>query len=418
MVNLLQNPGFEGDWWRKTFTGQEYGEIFVPRQWVAYWKEGGPVPHDPANQDGYGRPEMHVINREPPFLDPPRIHSGQRALKYFTFWRIHDAGVYQQVGNVTPGTALRGTGWGHAWSSQGDDPDVSEGVGDGPFFVLARNVGANVPDAVRNVSFRVGIDPRGGTDPWSTTVVWGEAAHIYNDYAQIPPVEAVAQSDTVTFFVRTSVLWPFKHNDVYLDDMALTPLDSPPPRDFLRISLEPKTPVQGEPFDVVAEGNVALAALTLRFEGGDVLCGPLELSGDRARWECVASGSGRHTAEVSSPEGILRSRNFTVEQGASTDWAPPRVDYDRIYILLPPDAGAAWFQAVADSGIWERYRWTVGGSADDAGTGPASRRVIAVNPQSWPSDLEAFFRRYYPGVNYDVIAAATPADLARVLRAL
>jgi len=30
MVNLLTNGDFEGRWTRKTHTGVEYGEIFVP----------------------------------------------------------------------------------------------------------------------------------------------------------------------------------------------------------------------------------------------------------------------------------------------------------------------------------------------------------------------------------------------------
>lgn len=37
----LQNPGFEGGWTRKTHTGVEYGEIFVPEGWTAFWREGG-----------------------------------------------------------------------------------------------------------------------------------------------------------------------------------------------------------------------------------------------------------------------------------------------------------------------------------------------------------------------------------------
>lgn len=102
-TNLLTNPGSEAGWTRRTHTGQQFGEIFVPEGWVAFWREGGPVPHDPQNNIGYGRPEMHVINREPPFLDPPRIHSGNRVVKLFTFYRIHDAGLYQSVA-VPPGT--------------------------------------------------------------------------------------------------------------------------------------------------------------------------------------------------------------------------------------------------------------------------------------------------------------------------
>jgi len=43
--------------------------------------------------------------------------------------------------------------------------------------------------------------------------------------------------------------------------------------------------------------------------------------------------------------------------------------------------------------------------------------VIAVNPQQWPGQLslEDFFKKYYPGVEYKAITAATPAELAEKL---
>ena len=210
---MLENGNFElGTWTRLTHTGQEYGEIFVPTGWTAFWKEGLPVPHDPTNTNGYGRPEMHVIEAVPPFLDPPRIHSGNWAVKFFTFFRIHDAGIYQRVA-VTPGQRLRVDGWAHAWSSNNDNPRVSDIDGDG----------------INNFTFTVGIDPTGATDPWGNTVVWSDGAHIYDTYGKIPAVEATATAGFVTVFVRSQVLWPFKHCDAYIDDIVLTVLDDPFP---------------------------------------------------------------------------------------------------------------------------------------------------------------------------------------------
>ena len=210
---MLRNPGFElGTWTRKTHTGQEFGEIFVPEHWTAFWREGMPVPHDPQNQVGYGRPEMKVIRKEPPFLNPPRIHEGQWACMWFTFWRIHDAGLYQSFA-VPQGTRLRFSAWAHAWSSQSDDAQHSDLAG----------------DAAGNFTFRVGIDPQGGTNPWSDTVIWGNGAHIYDDYAPIPVVEATGQAETVTVFIRSTVLWPFKHCDAYVDAATLEIVSVPEP---------------------------------------------------------------------------------------------------------------------------------------------------------------------------------------------
>lgn len=414
MANLLQNPGFEGGWTRKTYTGQEFGEIFVPEDWVAFWKEGPPVPHDPSNTNGYGRPEMHVINREPPFLDPPRVRSGNRALKFFTFYRIHDAGVFQQVANIEPGMRLRATGWAHAWSSTQDNPRASEGVGDQPFFVRVADYGND--DGVRNFVFRVGLDPRGGTNPWSTSVVWGEGAHIYNGFAQIPPLEAVAQSTTVTVFVRSSVLWPFKHCDAYLDDMLLVPVATPAAP--IEISITPQRVVAGEPFEVSVTGGASPQTLSIKVAGDAVFQKETLISDCAATCRCVALEPGAYEVRVSAVgEGTkqvpLKVHPRPAQPGPGL--VPPREPYERTYLLLPPGAGDPWLEAVLASGVWERHRWTIGGSADDAGMGPAGRRVIAVNPELWPGDLHVFFAQYYPGLTYQVVRVATPEALQEAL---
>jgi hypothetical protein len=95
----------------------------------------------------------------------------------------------------------------------------------------------------------------------------------------------------------------------------------------------------------------------------------------------------------------------------------PRVQYERTYVLLPPDAGAEWAQAVV-AATWETERYTIGSSADDAGIGDLDvRRIIAVNPHRWPGaqSLRSFYEVYYPGVEYKGIRAATPDELVQRL---
>ncbi|MDF1513058.1 MAG: hypothetical protein P1S60_04545 [Anaerolineae bacterium] len=421
MANLLKNPGFEGGWWRKTHTGQEYGEIFTPESWVAFWKEGKPVPHDPSNPNGYGRPEMHIINREPPFLDPLRIRSGERSLKFFTFYRIHMAGIYQRVSGIQIGAVLRATGWAHAWSTVGDDPKISDGVGKQAFF--AKTSEYDKTDAVRNFVFEVGIDPKGGTDPWSPTIVWGEGAHIYNAFDNIPAVEVVAASDAVTVFVRSSVLWPFKHCDAYIDDIELTVLDEPQPVEPISVEVTPAEIIEGEIFDVAAWGGSDLANLDMQFVNDNVFTKPPLIFNNRTVWRCVAVAPGAYAAQIVDSGGAIKTLTVNVAERQSvvtddSDFLPPRVDYERTYVLLAPGSSNAWMQAVIDSGSWAKYRWTVGSSADDAGVGPTKRRVIAVNPQRWPGDLKAFFDDYYPGVELVTILAATPSDLRQVLSSM
>jgi len=77
----------------------------------------------------------------------------------------------------------------------------------------------------------------------------------------------------------------------------------------------------------------------------------------------------------------------------------PRVDYDRTYLLLPPNATPAMMVDLALL-LWDK-RYTIGFSADDAGIGKlTNRNVIIVDPGAWLDDIHAFFDRYYPGVKY------------------
>ena len=95
----------------------------------------------------------------------------------------------------------------------------------------------------------------------------------------------------------------------------------------------------------------------------------------------------------------------------------PRVQYERTYVLLPPDATQGWVDAVA-AATWSEHRYTVGGSADDAGIGDLDvRRVIAVNPGGWPGSLADFYRQHYPGVVLEEVYASSPSELVRLLSA-
>jgi hypothetical protein len=69
--------------------------------------------------------------------------------------------------------------------------------------------------------------------------------------------------------------------------------------------------------------------------------------------------------------------------------------------------------------MWDEHRFTVGGSADDAGIGDLdARRVIAINPSDWADDLETFFSSFYPDVVYVPAEAGTPDELIELLEHL
>lgn len=93
----------------------------------------------------------------------------------------------------------------------------------------------------------------------------------------------------------------------------------------------------------------------------------------------------------------------------------PRVQYQRLYVLLPPPCDVRWVNAVIDA-LWDEYRPTIGGSADDAGIGNLeNRRVLAVNPDLWNGDLTAFFAEHYPDVVVLPVYADTPVQLEEIL---
>jgi hypothetical protein len=203
----IRNPGFEGitqpgGWTRETFNGIPYTEIFTPEDWVTFWSEG----ENPYGGQ-YGRPECKVIPNEPPFVGPPaRIRSGDWAVQQFGFFRAIDSGLYQVVTGLSPHAIVQASAYAHAWSCD-DDEHGPYSCGD-----------------LWNMLFRVGIDPNGGTDPWSPDVIWADR-YSNDEYRLIGPAQAeVEEAGTVTVFLRATAEWPFKHNDVYWDDASLVVL--------------------------------------------------------------------------------------------------------------------------------------------------------------------------------------------------
>jgi hypothetical protein len=385
---------------------------------------------------------------------------------------------------------------------------------------LPHDTGDKWEDAKPNFTFQVGIDPTGGTNPLSDTVVWGKGYHIYNGYVKQLDVEAVAESNVVTVFIRSKTLWAFKHNDAYVDEaelIVLEPGEEPPEvrlayrpanlkvgdtatiearslssladvdlvinqpsgqvldvggvaagRDGewftwtypttplseagvhaftftaaggvraaatftcapeVRLSFWPSEPEVGQEVTVEARSLAALANVGLRatqpsgamLAVGNVVAGR---DGDFHTWTYVLSPAGEvgaHTVVFSTPAGEQATAEIDYVAApvpVPTDRGDPREQYERTYVLLPPDASADWALAVVEA-TWNQRHYTIGGSADDAGIGDLNvRRVIAVNPAGWPDDLGAFFEQHYPGIEYIPVSATTPDELVNKLELL
>ena len=194
-ANLLRNPSFEEGFslW------QNIRELQVANGWTPWWadQQAG----DPPWKNR--RPEYKQATY--PFAN--RIHSGASAQQYFTFCGTHVAGIYQQVA-VPRGALVRFTIYGQCWSSQGDEPI------------------SNVDPSPMNM--QIGIDPTGGTNPWSSSIVWSPPMSPYDQWALLQ-VEARAKGSMVTVFTRSAPEFPVKHNDVYWDDASLVVVSLPTP---------------------------------------------------------------------------------------------------------------------------------------------------------------------------------------------
>ena len=221
--NLLQNPGFEAGvytfdpddfTWVALYPSQREdcknnqgvylpcGTANAPLSWIPWW-----ISQQPSDPDWKNRMPEYKPAR-PPFVD--RIRSGVEAAQYFSFQGTHTAGLLQVV-TVPANAQLRFSIWGQAWST----------IDDSTF--------SNQPTTV---NLRIGIDPTGGTNPYSPAIVWSDYQQPY-DFYSLFVVEAQAQGDKVTVFTISSPDEQRKHNDVYWDDAELVVIGEgvavPPP---------------------------------------------------------------------------------------------------------------------------------------------------------------------------------------------
>lgn len=202
--NLLVNSGFESPYAKQcchttsTFPpNTPIDEVQVANGWRGWWREPSFPNYPPTcdNCTAWHRPEWREAA---PFSN--RIHGGANAQKYFTFFSVHEAGMYQQVSGITSGQRLRFSIYMHAWSTNGSSQTSTTKDND--------------------MSLKVGIDPTGGADPFSSKIVWSTPTNVWDNWALFT-VEAVAQGSTVTVYTYSKPRWGMEHNDVYVDDASL-----------------------------------------------------------------------------------------------------------------------------------------------------------------------------------------------------
>lgn len=201
--NLLTNPGFEGQYGSYVpETAQELADCplnicttaQVPSGWKPWWVKERPTDVNP---------EFKPATRD---VSGNRVYSGDRASQYFSFWSTHKAGLRQTV-TVPAYAVVEFSVWGHAWMTESDSSMVSDFAG--------------------TPNMRIGIDPTGGTNVYSPSIVWSGMKQVYDAYQPFS-VRAQAQGDRVTVFTFSapsvnpnSPEFGFKHTDIYWDEASL-----------------------------------------------------------------------------------------------------------------------------------------------------------------------------------------------------
>jgi len=209
---LLTNPGFESPYAQQCCHIEPgfdpttpYAEIAVAFGWQAWWVEPDSSPSFPSGCNyavtgescqPYHRPEFRDLA-----VDPFRIRSGTNAQKYFTFYSTHLAGLYQRVSGVAPGQTYRFSVYMQAWSTNSEVPGA-------------------LSSGQPTMRMQVGIDPAGGTNPFSPNIVWSQQPSSFDAWAQYS-VDAVAQDSTITVYTRSHPQLAWRHNDIYMDDASL-----------------------------------------------------------------------------------------------------------------------------------------------------------------------------------------------------
>lgn len=190
-VDLIKNGSFEQPYqpWELLDGGG-----LVANQWEPWWyNDDGPI---------YDGPEYTMANIS---VDARRVMSGEDAQQYFRPCARHEAGVRQTISGLAPGLRFRFTVYGHAWSTDADDPNPEDSTD-----------GGNTGDVI----MKAGIDPTGGKDGRSDNIVWGEQKFAYDTH-ELFTVEAMSQADSITVFTYSSPNFPVCTNNVYWDDARL-----------------------------------------------------------------------------------------------------------------------------------------------------------------------------------------------------
>jgi hypothetical protein len=348
-------------------------------------------------------------NQVPTYL--PFEIDEQTVQRIQTPFATHTAGLLQQAA-AAPGIRYRLVAETLAWSSEAEEEgDIRESS---------------------NVNIQIGIDTTGGLDPTSPLIKWSDT---YQPLAKWKKIEltAEAENNIITIYLKSAPDLPKRQQTILWRSAILAPLDRyrrtvsvVGPGDT-HITLDPEQPQPGGRVTATVssvrnQSHIDLVVIRPDNRTAVVAFQGLTQENDRYIWryDFGVDEPGLYDIRFAGDRGarLLSQQLLKVEEedplAESAQAAPsgaPRLDYHRVYVLLPPTSDRKWLVAAAQGSFDGRY--TIGFSADDAGVGELpGRHVLAVNPHHWPEPLTAaWFHKNYPGTHFTAVVANPPEDL-------
>lgn len=370
-------------------------QLITAAGWAPWWLDPAP-----------GSPDWK--NRKPVFSAYTLDDGLTQQLS--TPWGTHEAGLWQQLPSVA-GNQYELSVEGQAWSSEDAAPGSRLEASD--------------------VNLQIGIDPTGGLDPTSPLIVWSDVAQPLSRWETLR-VQAEAEAAIITLFLRSAPNLPKRLQSVFWRNAFLRPIGRHKRGVNIvglgdtHISLEPEQPRPGEPITAVVSSSrehkfVELIVARPDDTWSKVVAKGRTVDDDRFLWRYQFNTDldglydirfvGDFGARLLALRLLQVARNVQLVPSDSA-----RMNYRRVYVLLPPTASQKWALAAAKGGYDGRF--TIGFSADDAGIGNLeNRHVLAVNPHHWPEVLTAsWFQQHYPGVKFTAVVANQPEDLEAWLK--
>lgn len=392
--NLLRHSDLNQEF--TPFRGEK--NQLLPASWGPWWVPPPTGKNAPSWQN-------HVPRYDFRYLD------GDMVAMVSSPFATHTAGLFQQAPAVA-GEAYELSVDVQAWSSEAEEEGVMQDGSD--------------------VNLQVGLDPTGGLDGRSPLIHWSQPQQALGKWVTLR-LTATAQASVVTFFLKSAPHLPKRQQTVFWRRAQLRPVgrykrvtNIVGPGDT-HIQLEPERPhpVQEATAVVSALRPHKMVELEVTTPDGQLV--PVTFAGskqedDRYFWQYqfTIAEEGLYDLRFIGDKGARLLAQRLVKAAREVQIVPsgrPRLDFRRVYVLLPPTADEAWFVAAARGSYLGRY--TLGFSADDAGVGEVAERiVICINPHHWPETLTSvWYDHHYPGTRFIPVVANSPADLQAWLEA-